>query len=122
LDAIKRFWFPRDSSVTLIHKFNNDIVHLSIEGDLAFGTHKTFLSWSYKKGSVDIAKDQWGIAMTVYRKKNGQWKIWRQLWTDVKVEDRSRSSARNSRCCVAFDDLRSCPHAGETGQELRQHH
>jgi ketosteroid isomerase-like protein len=89
IKAITDFWFPKDSSVTNIHTFTNDIRSLEIEGDLAYTTQKTFLSWSYSKGATSIKKDQWGIAMTVYRRQpDKSWKIWRQLWTDIKSRDR----------------------------------
>jgi ketosteroid isomerase-like protein len=87
---IEQFWFPNDSSVTTIHTFTNEILNLSIDGDLAHSTQKTFLSWSYVKGGTTIKKDQWGIALTVYRRQaDNSWKIWRQLWTDVKAVDRN---------------------------------
>lgn len=84
-DAIRNFWFPKDTSVTTIHEFKNDILSFSQDGAMAHTSQKTFLSWSYVKGDLKIAKDQWGYAMTVFRRQaNGEWKIWRQLWTDVR--------------------------------------
>ncbi|MBX7150899.1 nuclear transport factor 2 family protein [bacterium] len=89
IDAISNFWFPKDSSVTTIHVFDNQIVAITIDSTIASTFKKTFLSWSYVKGDVKIAKDQWGFAVSVYRKQsNGEWKIWRQLWTDIRSIDR----------------------------------
>ncbi|NUM79277.1 nuclear transport factor 2 family protein [bacterium] len=89
IEAIRNFWFPKDSSVTAIHVFNNQIVAITVDSTVASTFKKTYLSWSYAKGDVRIAKDQWGLAMSVYRKQpNGEWKIWRQLWTDVRTVDR----------------------------------
>lgn len=89
LDAIRNFWFPKDSSVTTIHVFDNQIIAMTIDSTIASVFKKTFLSWSYAKGDVKMAKDQWGVAMSVYRKQpNGEWKIWRQLWTDIRSMDR----------------------------------
>jgi ketosteroid isomerase-like protein len=89
MKAITAFWFPKDSSTTTIHTFTNEIKSLELEGDLAYTMQKTFLSWSYVKGATSISKDQWGIAMTVYRRQpDKSWKIWRQLWTDIKSQDR----------------------------------
>lgn len=85
IDAINNFWFPKDTSVTTIHEFRNDILSFSLDGAIASTSQKTFLSWSYAKGTLKIAKDQWGFALTVYRRQSdGTWKVWRQLWTDVK--------------------------------------
>lgn len=85
IEAIRAFWFPKDSSVTKINDFKNEIVSVTIDGATAFTSQKTFLSWTYSKRDVQISKDQWGYAMTVYRRQaDGEWKIWRQLWTDVK--------------------------------------
>jgi uncharacterized protein (TIGR02246 family) len=89
MEAIEQFWFPNDSSVSTILKFTNDVVNVGVYADVAHTTQETFLSWSYKKGDLEIKKDQWGIALTVYhRQQDGSWKIWRQHWTDVRVEDR----------------------------------
>ena len=89
LDAIRQFWFPKDSSVTTIHNYTLVNLNISIDGSLAVSTSRSFLSWSYRKGTISMARDQSGYAMTVYRRQtDGQWKIWRRLWTDVKVIDR----------------------------------
>jgi ketosteroid isomerase-like protein/dienelactone hydrolase len=82
--AMRQFWFPNDSSKTLIHGFDNPLVELSGEGDMAFSTQKTWLDWSYIKGSTRMGKEQRGYAHAVYRRQStGEWKIWRQSWTDV---------------------------------------
>lgn len=87
--AIGEFWFPKDSSRTTINQFNNEILSIAIEDTLATSSQKTFLSWSYEKGDVRIAKDQWGLAMALYRRQaDGTWKIWRQLWTDVRSAEK----------------------------------
>ncbi|MCI0706734.1 MAG: nuclear transport factor 2 family protein [Ignavibacteriae bacterium] len=89
LEEIRAFWFPKDSSTTVIHQYTNEILHLTIEADLAQSRQKTFLSWTYEKGSTKMGRDQWGYAMTVYKKqRDGNWKIWRQLWTNVKAIDK----------------------------------
>lgn len=84
LAAMRQFWFPADSSLTVIHGFDNRIVELSGDGDMAFSTQKTWLDWSYFKGPTRMGKEQRGYAHTVYRRQAaGDWKIWRQSWTDV---------------------------------------
>ncbi|MBL7825400.1 MAG: DUF4440 domain-containing protein [Saprospiraceae bacterium] len=81
---IGAFWFPKDGSTTTIHAFENEILSLEFDGDMAFTAQKTKLDWSYQKGALKMDKVQKGFAHTVYRRQsNGAWKIWRQTWTDV---------------------------------------
>jgi len=87
--AITEFWFPKDSSKTIIEKFSNEIISISVDGDVAASIQKDILSWSYEKGSMKMARDQWGFTTTIYRRQaDGSWKIWHQMWKDVKVTDR----------------------------------
>lgn len=87
--ALKAYWFPDDSSRTAIHIFTNEILEIFIEGDMAQSSQKTFLSWSYEKETTKISKDQWGFAMTIYRRQtDGAWRIWRHMWTDVRSMDK----------------------------------
>jgi uncharacterized protein (TIGR02246 family) len=87
ITAINAFWFPNDSSITTIHKFDSRMINLEVQGDLAHSTQETFLSWSYEKGDTRLSREQNGVALTVYqRQQDGRWKIWRQLWTDTKVQ------------------------------------
>lgn len=87
--AITNFWFPNDSSITTIHQFTNDVQFISIEKDIGYSAQKTFLSWSYLKGDYKLARDQKGLAMTIYRKQDdGHWKIIHQMWKDVESVDR----------------------------------
>jgi len=89
LDAIRRFWFPKDSSRTTIHQFTHEILNVSVNSDIAQSSQKSFLSWSYEKGEIRIGRDQIGYAMTIYRRQEDrQWKIWRRLWTDVWSQDK----------------------------------
>lgn len=84
LAEIRQFWFPNDSSTTVIHQFENEIVEISGDGDLAFCAHKTWLDWSYFKNDQKMGKEQRGWATVVFKKQpSGEWKIWRQTWTDV---------------------------------------
>lgn len=89
IGELRGFWFPKDSSTTRILKFTSDILSVTVDGDMAQSTQKTFLSWTYEKGTVRLARDQWTYELTIYRRQSaGGWKIWQQLWTDVKVVDK----------------------------------
>ena len=90
LKNLRQFWFPKDGSTTTIHRFEADEISLKIiSNELACTTQKTILEWSYKKGATQMGRIQEGIELTVFRKqKNGSWKIWRKLWTDVASKER----------------------------------
>lgn len=91
---IRKFWFPNDGSTTIIHGFDNDIVEISGEDDMAFCTQKTWLDWSYVKGDSKMGKEQRGYETSVFRRqKTGEWKIWRQAWTDVWSRQKTDAEA-----------------------------
>jgi uncharacterized protein (TIGR02246 family) len=88
-EKIRSFWFPKDSSTTVIDKFENKIIKLQFEKDVIVAFTNSLLSWHYEKGDVKMAKDQEGYAMTFYRRqKDGSWKIWKQVWSDVWAKDK----------------------------------
>jgi ketosteroid isomerase-like protein len=80
---IEEFWFPNDSSITTIKRFETELLNISIRDTLAFATHTIFLDWSYKKDTVSMNVEQRGVSTSVYRKRKDEWKIWRQMWTDL---------------------------------------
>ena len=90
LDNMRQFWFPKDSSTTIVHRFETDEISLKlIDENLACTTQKTFLEWSYKKGNFEMGRIQEGIELTVVRRRaDGSWKIWRKMWTDVSIKER----------------------------------
>lgn len=82
-DAIRDFWFPDDGSITKIHEYETEILNIDVRDTLAFSTQTSYLNWSYHKDTISIGRIQRGLGTTIYRKqKNGEWKIWRQMWTD----------------------------------------
>ncbi len=86
---IRRFWFPNDSSITTINDYKTEIIALDIRDTLAITTHNSILDWTYQKDSTIFGMIQKGINTTVYRKqKNGSWKIWRSMWTDIYSESK----------------------------------
>ena len=90
LSNMRQFWFPKDGSKTTVHRFEADEISMKIiSKDLACTSQKTLLEWSYEKGETKMGRIQEGIELTVFRKqKNGAWKIWRKLWTDVASKER----------------------------------
>ncbi len=84
---IRKFWFPKDSSKTIINDYTTEIISLNIIDSIAVSTHKSLLDWTYKKDSISFGMLQKGINTTIYRKQlDNSWKIWRSMWTDIYVE------------------------------------
>lgn len=84
---IRKFWFPKDSSKTIINDFQTEIISLKIYDTLAVSTHNSLLDWTYEKDSVSFGMLQKGINTTIYRKQpDNSWKIWRSMWTDISAE------------------------------------
>jgi uncharacterized protein (TIGR02246 family) len=88
-EKIRSFWFPKDSSITVIDKFENKIIKLEFSNDVIVAFSNSTISWHYQKGDFKMAKDQEGFALTFFRRqKDGSWKIWKQVWSDLWAKDR----------------------------------
>ncbi len=84
---IRQFWFPKDSSKTVINDYKTEIISLNIKDTLAISTHSSVLDWTYEKDTMSFGLLQKGINTTIYRKqKDKSWKIWRSMWTDIYAE------------------------------------
>jgi ketosteroid isomerase-like protein len=84
---IRKFWFPKDNSKTIINNYETEIISLNIMDTLAISTHESLLDWSYKKDTISFGMRQKGINTTIYRRQlDNSWKIWRSMWTDINVE------------------------------------
>lgn len=88
-EKIRAFWFPKDSSVTRIEKFINEIVYIKHEKDVIIAASNSKITWNYRKGSTYLAKEQEGYALTFFRRQpDSTWKIWKQIWSDLWSKDR----------------------------------
>jgi len=84
---IRKFWFPKDGSKTIINNYETEIISLNTMDTLAISTHESFLDWTYIKDSTRFGMMQKGINTTIYRRqKDNSWRIWRSMWTDIHVE------------------------------------
>jgi ketosteroid isomerase-like protein len=84
-NVIRQFWWPNDSSKTIIHSYDITILDLGGSGDLAFTYETGSLSWSYEKGDFKMSKENHSYEITLFeRAKPNQWKITRRIWTDLK--------------------------------------
>ena len=89
IENMSDFWFPKDGSITTIHRYEAQEIGLKLMGDLAVTTQSTVLEWSYRKGDFSMGRIQDGIHTTVFRRQpDGSWKMWRKMWTDVAVRER----------------------------------
>ena len=85
-ENIRDFWFPKDSSITIINTFDTEVVHLQLKDTIAIMTHTSYLDWDYKLDTISFGMIQQGINTTVYlRQADNQWKIWRSMWTDISA-------------------------------------
>ncbi|MEX0290037.1 MAG: hypothetical protein AB3N14_13085 [Flavobacteriaceae bacterium] len=86
---IRKFWFPKDSSITKINAYKTEIISLNILDTLAVSTHTSLLDWTYQKDTLSFGMIQNGINTTVYRiQADKSWKIWRSMWTDISAEQK----------------------------------
>ena len=83
--AISQFWWPNDSSKTILHKYKIDILEMNGSNDWAYVYESGKLSWSYEKGNFKMSKDQESFEITIFKRTNGDWKIVKRIWTDVKL-------------------------------------
>ena len=83
-ENIREFWFPKDSSITIINNFDTEIISLHLRDSIAIMTHVSNLDWDYRKDTLNFGMIQKGINTTIYRKQiDNDWRIWRSMWTDI---------------------------------------
>jgi len=88
-ENIRKFWFPKDSSITTINTFETEIIDLTLRDTIAIMTHKSILDWDYKKGATSFGMTQTGINTTIYKRQIDEtWKIWRSMWTDILAKSK----------------------------------
>lgn len=86
-EAIRKFWFPQDSSTTVINEYSTQIISFNQLDTLATTIHTSLLDWDYQKDSIQFGRRQKGINTTIYKKQaDNSWKIWRSMWTDIQSE------------------------------------
>ena len=85
--AIRDFWFPDDSSKTEVHAYDIDVLDAGGSGDLAYTYEKGSLSFTYTRGTMNITRQSQAFGTTLYRRDSvGTWKIFRRMWSDIRVE------------------------------------
>jgi len=82
--AITDFWFPNDSSTTVIHYYDLEILDIDGTNNLAYTYEHGNLSFTYEKDDFRLDRKAESYAITIYKKvKSGEWKITKRIWTDM---------------------------------------
>ncbi|MGB5895295.1 MAG: nuclear transport factor 2 family protein [Ignavibacteriaceae bacterium] len=82
--AITDFWFPNDSSTTIIHYYDLEILEISGTTNFAYTYENGKLSFTYEKDDFRLDREAESYAITIYHKsESGEWKITKRIWTDM---------------------------------------
>ena len=105
IQNIKQFWFPKDGSITTIHQFDIEVQNLyALGNNMIYGTWTNRLYWSYHFKESQMGRLQYGYGTGVFRRQgDGNWKIWRQSWTDLKSVTTSAIEPGMKPLNVAYD-------------------
>ncbi|HYF30389.1 MAG TPA: nuclear transport factor 2 family protein [Chitinophagaceae bacterium] len=81
--AIINYWFPKADTVYVITEFDIDKVEVVGNGDLAFIQGTSRVKWdATTKGRVLSTASSTSDFLTLCRKVNNEWKIYRQMWNN----------------------------------------
>jgi len=81
--AITDFWFPNDSSSTVIHYYDLEILDIDGTNNLAYTYEHGKLSFTYEKNDFRLDREAESYAITIYKQvRSGEWKIIKRIWTD----------------------------------------
>jgi ketosteroid isomerase-like protein len=84
IQAITDFWFPNDSSITVIHYYDLEILDISGTTNQAYSYEHGKLSFTYEKDDFKLDREAESYAITIYEKgESGEWKIVKRMWTDM---------------------------------------
>lgn len=84
-DAIRAFWFPRDSS-TRVTDLELTIESIHVDGDTAITSGMGSLTFVVTQNGVTSpprTQRHWHVNV-LRRQPDGSWKIWRRMWGDVR--------------------------------------
>ena len=82
--TIRSWWWPADGSHTRILSFDRHIEEIGERGDVAFVRATSALQWSYvKDGKTTMQSSRSADLVLLTRDQAGNWKIARQMWTNV---------------------------------------
>lgn len=82
--AITDFWFPNDSSTTVIHYYDLELLDISGTTNQAYSYEHGELSFTYEKDDFRMDRKAESYAITIYEKgESDEWKIVKRMWTDM---------------------------------------
>lgn len=85
IESIANYWFPNDSSETIIHSYGIELLELTGTDSMAYSLEKGKLSFTYTKSDFSMTKESASHATTIYKKQpDGNWKIVSRMWTTLK--------------------------------------
>ncbi len=83
--AISDFWFPNDSSTTVIHYYDLEILDINGSSNFAYTYEYGKLSFTSEKDDFRLDREAESYAITIYKKvKSKEWRIVKRIWTDLK--------------------------------------
>ncbi len=83
-DKIEDYWFPNDSSETIIHSYTVELLDLQGTDSMAYSLEIGTLNFTYTQGDFTMTKESTSHASTVYKKNmEGSWVVISRMWTSL---------------------------------------
>ncbi|WP_436515919.1 YybH family protein [Ekhidna sp. To15] len=83
-EKIENYWFPNDSSKTIIHSYSVELLDLQGTDSMAYSLEIGTLNFTYTSGDFSMTKESTSHATTVYKKNDdGNWLIVSRMWTSL---------------------------------------
>ena len=89
MEAIKRFWWPQDSSPTTITRFEVAYDEIGGCGTIAYARGRSDVEWIIEDQGKPTRFHNAGTFLTLFRKlPDGVWKISHRMWDDPPNQPR----------------------------------
>lgn len=83
-EKIQNYWFPNDSSETVIHSYTVELLDLHGTDSMAYSLERGILNFTYSSADFSMTKESTSHSTTVYKKNNeGNWVIISRMWTSL---------------------------------------
>lgn len=86
LEAIAGFWFPATGPATTVTAIEANVDDVHVEGDVAVASGRgslTFVVTTDSRDSPPRTQRHWHVNI-LRRQPDGQWRIWRRMWGDLR--------------------------------------
>ena len=81
---IRAFWWPDDGSRTEIVDYIMEIDELDGDNSFAYSRGSAQLSFQYEKNGQVTEHKNSSMSLTVYQKRDGEWRIFRRMWGPIQ--------------------------------------